>query len=89
MELKAVGGVSMGDMRFEVCWQIDNVDCTEWTFLWANTTTNTQALRDEGNLGLGGDFDTETTAPNHWTRLLALLSAFLPIYQCSSSFSIG
>jgi hypothetical protein len=65
MKLEAVRRVSMGNMRFEVGWQIDDVDSTERALLWANTTTNTQTLGDEGDLGLGGDFDAETTTPNY------------------------
>jgi hypothetical protein len=41
MELEAVGRVPMRDMRFEVCWKIDNVDSAEGAFLRADTTSNT------------------------------------------------
>jgi hypothetical protein len=40
MKLKAVGRVAMGDMRFEIGWQIDDVYCSEGAFLRANTTSN-------------------------------------------------
>lgn len=41
MKLEAVGRVSVGNMRLEVGWQIDDVDSTEGALLWANTTTDT------------------------------------------------
>jgi hypothetical protein len=41
MELEAVGRVSMRNMGFEVCWKIDNIDGAKWTFLGADSTTNT------------------------------------------------
>lgn len=44
MKLEAVGRISMGDLRLEIGWQIDDVDCAKGTFLWADTTTNTQTL---------------------------------------------
>jgi hypothetical protein len=50
MKLEAVGGVSVGNMRLEICRQIDDVDSAKWTLLRADTTSNTQALGDKGNL---------------------------------------
>lgn len=67
----------MRNMRLKIGWQIDNIDSPEWTLLGADTATNTQTFGDEGDLGLGGDFDTETPAPNYGARFLTLLSAFL------------
>jgi len=40
MKLKAVGRVAMGDMRFEIGWQIDDVDGAKGAFFRANTTSN-------------------------------------------------
>lgn len=62
MKLETVGRVAVGDLSLEVRWQIYNADGAERAFLWANTTTNTKALRDESNLRIGSDLDTETTA---------------------------
>jgi hypothetical protein len=41
MELETVGRVSMGDMRFQVGGQVDDIDGSEWALLRADTTTNT------------------------------------------------
>lgn len=41
MKLEAVGRVSMRNMGLEVGWQIDNVDSSERTLLWADTATDT------------------------------------------------
>lgn len=49
----------MSDLSLEVCGQVDDVDGVEGAFLRTDTATDTQALRDEGDLGIGGDFDTE------------------------------
>jgi hypothetical protein len=35
----------MGRVAIQILWQIDNVNCFKWTFLYADTTTNTQLLR--------------------------------------------
>lgn len=77
MELEAVRRVSVGDLSLEVGGQVDDVDGVEGAFLRADTATNTQALRDEGDLGVGRDFDTQLARADNWTRLLALLPAFL------------
>jgi len=89
MELEAVGGVSVGDLGLEIGWQIDDVDCSEWAFLWADTATNAQTFGDEGNLGGIFDFDTETATADDRAGFLALLSTFLrntqhcPVFFCS------
>ena len=57
MDLEAVGGVTMGYLRFEVCRKIDDIDSTERTFLWAYTASDTKSLGDEGNPRFGGNFD--------------------------------
>ena len=77
MQLEAVGRVSMGDLGLEVGGQVDDVDGVEGAFLGADTATNTQALRDEGDLGGRVDFNAELARAHHGTRLLALLPAFL------------
>jgi hypothetical protein len=40
----------MGDVGFEISWQIDDVDSAEWTLLRADTASNTQCLGNEGDL---------------------------------------
>lgn len=56
----------MGDLGLEIGGKIDDVNCTEWTFLRTNTTTNAQTLGDVGDFGFGGDFDAEFSGPDHW-----------------------
>ena len=68
----------MGDLGLEVGGQVDDVDGVEGAFLRADTATDTQALRDEGDLGVGGDFDAQLARADYGTRLLAFLPAFLP-----------
>ena len=77
MKLETVRGVSVGDMRLEIRWQIDNVDCAEWAFLGTDTTSNAKALGDEGDLRVRGDLNTELSTSYNWARFLAFLSAFL------------
>lgn len=77
MKFKAVGRVSMGNLRFKVRWQIDDVDSAKGAFLRADTASNTESLGDERDLGFTGDFNAETSTPHHRAGFLALLSAFL------------
>ena len=77
VELEAVGRITVGDLGLQVGGQVDDVDSTERTLLGANTTTDTQALGDKGDLGVGSHFDTEFTRPHDGARLLALLTTFL------------
>lgn len=67
----------MCDMGFEIGWQVDNVDSAEWTFLWANSASDTKTFRDEGNFRFGRHFDAKTSTSHNWTRLLAFLPTFL------------
>ena len=77
MELKAIGRVSMSDVRLEIGREIDDVDGTERAFLRADTATDAQALGDEGDLGRVVDFDAQLARADDGTRLFALLTAFL------------
>jgi hypothetical protein len=77
VELEAVGRVAVRDLGLEVRGQIDDVDGVEGAFLRADTTTDTQALRDEGDLGGRVDFDAQLAGAHDGARLLAFLSAFL------------
>ena len=67
----------MRHLGFEVCWQIDNVNGTEGTFLWADAAANAKAFGDVGNFGLGSDFDAELAGSDHGAGLFAFLSTFL------------
>ena len=40
----------MGDLGFEIGWQIDNVDGSKRALLGADTASNAKVLGDEGNL---------------------------------------
>lgn len=77
MQLEAIGRVSVGDLGLEIGGQVDDVDGVERAFLWADTATDAQALRDEGDLGLGGDFDAQLARADYGTRFLAFLPTFL------------
>ena len=50
MKLEAVGRVAVGDLGLEVGGQVDDVNGSEWALLGTDTTTNAQALGDEGDL---------------------------------------
>lgn len=77
MKFEAVGRVPMGDLRFKICWQIDDVDSAKWAFLRADTASNTKCLGDESDLGFRGDFYAETSTAHHGAGFLALLPTFL------------
>ena len=77
MELEAVGRVAVGDLSFQVGRQVDDVNGTERTFLRANTATDTQALGDESDLGLGSDFDTKFSGTDDGAGLFTFLTTFL------------
>lgn len=76
VKLEAVGGVTVGDLGFQIGGQVDDVNGTERALLRANTTTNAQLLGDEGDLGLGSHFNTHLTRADHGARFLALLTTF-------------
>ena len=50
MELKAIGRVSMSDVRLEIGREIDDVDGTERAFLRADTAPNAKTFRYESDL---------------------------------------
>lgn len=77
MKLETVGRVTVGHLGFQVGGQVDDVDGTEGTFLGADTTTDTEALGDEGDLGLGGDLNTKLTRADDGARLFTFLATFL------------
>jgi hypothetical protein len=49
MKFETIGRVTMSDHTLKVGWQVDNCYGTERTFLWADTTTNAEALRNKSN----------------------------------------
>lgn len=77
MKLETVGRVAVRHLGFKVGGQVDDVNSAKGTFLRADTASDTQPFRNESDLGLRGDFDTELACTDHRTRLLALLPTFL------------
>lgn len=77
MKLETVGRVSVCNLRFEIGWQIDNVDSSKWALLGTDTASYAKTFGDEGDLGLRGDFDTEATTSDDGAGLFAFLTAFL------------
>jgi hypothetical protein len=67
----------MGDLSLEVGGQVDDVDGVEGAFLRADTASDAEALRDEGDFGGRVDFDAQFARADDWARLFAFLSAFL------------
>lgn len=67
MQLEAVRRVSVGDLSLQVGGQIDDVDCIEGAFFGTDTTSNTQALRYESNLGHRVDLYTQLASTHNWT----------------------
>lgn len=49
----------MSDFGLEIGGQVDNIDGTERTLLWANTATDTKHFRNEGNFGGWFDLNAE------------------------------
>lgn len=76
MKLEAVGAIAVGDLALEVGGQVDDGDGVEGAFLGADTTTNAERLGDEGQAGLGGDFNAELSTADDGARLFAFLSTF-------------
>ena len=77
MKLEAVGRIAVGDLGLEVRGQVDDVDGTEWALLGADTTADTEALRDVSYLGFRSDFDAEFAGSHNGAGFLAFLSTFL------------
>ena len=63
MEFETIGGISMSNLRLEVCGQVYDINGSEWTFLDAYTTSDAKALGNESNLRLRGDLDAELACP--------------------------
>jgi hypothetical protein len=79
MKLEAVGGVSMGDLGFEIGRQVDDMNCPEGAFLRTNATSNAKSLGDEGDFRLGRNLDTELASSHDGAGLLAFLTTFLKL----------
>jgi hypothetical protein len=67
----------MRDLSFEVGWQIDDIDGAKRTFLWADTATDAESFRDEGDLRLGCDLYAQFSCLDDWAGFSAFLSTFL------------
>lgn len=77
MKLETVGGVPVGYLGFQVCRKVDDMNRTKRALLWANTTTNAQAFRDEGDLGLGRNLDAKFSGADNGAGLFTFLTTFL------------
>ena len=77
VELEAVGRVAVGNLTLKVGGQVDNGDGAEGALLGADTASDAETLRDEGQAGLRGDFDTELAAADDGAGFLAFLTTFL------------
>lgn len=77
MKLETIRRVSMGDLSLEVRGQVDDVDSIERTLLGADTASYAQALGNEGDLGVGRDFDAQLAGADDGAGLFAFLSTFL------------
>lgn len=75
MKLECVGAISVSDLALEVRGQVDDSDSVEGALLGADTATDAEGLGDEGEARGGRDFDTELSATDDGTRLLAFLTA--------------
>lgn len=75
----------MSNLGLKVGGQVDDVNCTEWAFLWANATTDAKALRNEGDLRFGGDFNAKFARAYNGTASFALLATFLGFALCPLS----
>lgn len=67
VQLETIGRVTVGDLGFQIGGQVDDVNRTKRAFFRTDTTTNAQALRDEGDFGLRGDFDAKLSCANNRT----------------------
>jgi hypothetical protein len=65
MQLEAVGRVTMGDLGLKVGGQIYDVNSAKGTFLRADTTSDAETLRDEGDFRIRSDFDTQLARAHH------------------------
>lgn len=65
MELEAVGAIAVRHLVLEVGWQVDDGDGVKGTLLDADAAADAERLGDEGDAGLGGDFDAELAAAYH------------------------
>jgi hypothetical protein len=76
VELEAVGAIAVGDLTLEVGGQVDDGNGVERALLGADTATNTERLGNEGETGLGADFDAELATADDRAGLLTLLATF-------------
>lgn len=86
MKLEAVGRVTMRDLALEVRRQVDDGNRIEGAFLGADTTTNAETLRDEGDSRIRGHLDAQLPASYDRAGFLAFLSAFLDGARSVSMF---
>lgn len=64
MELEAIGRVSVGNLGLEVGGQVDDGNGIEGALLGTDTTTDAEALRNEGYFRVWADFNAEFSTAN-------------------------
>mmetsp|Transcript_51702 Transcript_51702/g.83883 ORF Transcript_51702/g.83883 Transcript_51702/m.83883 type:complete len:246 (+) Transcript_51702:1432-2169(+) len=77
MQLEGVGAVPVSGVRSQVLGKVDDGDCLKRALLHANTASDAQRLRNEGDLRRRPHLDTELAGSDHGAVLLALLLALL------------
>ena len=77
MEFETVGRITMRNLDIQVGRQVYDMDSSERTLFRADTASDTKTFRDESNLGVGIDLDTEFACADHRAGLLAFLTTFL------------
>ena len=55
----------MSDLGLEICWEVDDIDCSERTFLDADPTSYAQAFRYESDFRLRCDFYAELSCSDN------------------------
>ena len=76
VELEGIGAITMGDLVLEVRGQVDDGDGVEGALLGADTATDAEGFGDEGQAGIGGDFNTKLAAADDGAGLFTLLTTF-------------
>merc|ERR1719343_1003923 len=77
MKFECVRAVSMRCLLRQVSGQINDINSIERTFLYADTATNAEGLREVCNLRVSLNFDAHFTGSHHRTVILTFLLAFL------------
>jgi hypothetical protein len=74
VKLEGIGTIAMGHLVLEVGGQVDDGDGVEGALLGADTTTDAEGLRDEGQARVRSHFDAKLATADDGAGLLALLT---------------